>query len=173
MTGFWAWNVKLRMRDDDQMDQDRKLGNMTGEVRTRGTLGPEDTGTDGPGSMTVRDHPFEPRGEWWSCCICGLSEASHVESVLHLPTAPPSPPTPPVDSQGAPQDALAKPSPPTCPHCGTSGHIQSLGNAQGWAWACGHTISEAGLNPFGGASRIGRCTCVAGKGTNPDCPAHP
>jgi hypothetical protein len=30
-----------------------------------------------------RDHPFEPRGEWWSLCRhCNLSEAAHSETTL-------------------------------------------------------------------------------------------
>lgn len=32
-----------------------------------------------PGQTVIRDHPFEPRGEWWSLCKrCGLGSASHV-----------------------------------------------------------------------------------------------
>lgn len=34
---------------------------------------------DGPGATTVEDHPYEPRGEWWTVCkVCGLAEAAHV-----------------------------------------------------------------------------------------------
>jgi hypothetical protein len=33
---------------------------------------------DGPGSSAITDHPFHPRGEWWTGCRdCGLSEAAH------------------------------------------------------------------------------------------------
>lgn len=29
----------------------------------------------------ITDHPFTPRGEWWSRCKCGLSEAAHSTTV--------------------------------------------------------------------------------------------
>lgn len=33
---------------------------------------------------------------------------------------------------------------------------------------------EGTFDPLGGASRgVGRCTCLAGRGTNPSCPVHP
>jgi hypothetical protein len=31
----------------------------------------------------IGDHPFEPRGKWWSLCkICGLARASHATSTI-------------------------------------------------------------------------------------------
>jgi len=31
----------------------------------------------------ITDHPFEPRGEWWTLCkICSLAEAAHKETTL-------------------------------------------------------------------------------------------
>lgn len=31
----------------------------------------------------VGDHPFEPRGKWWSLCkVCGLARASHSSSTI-------------------------------------------------------------------------------------------
>lgn len=33
----------------------------------------------------ITDHPFQPRGEWWSRCAypgCNLSEAAHSETTL-------------------------------------------------------------------------------------------
>lgn len=31
----------------------------------------------------ITDHPFEPRGEWWTLCkICSLAEAAHAETTL-------------------------------------------------------------------------------------------
>lgn len=31
----------------------------------------------------VGDHPFEPRGEWWSLCMhCGLARAAHSSSTI-------------------------------------------------------------------------------------------
>lgn len=33
----------------------------------------------------IDDHPFEPRGEWWSLCkICGLARAAHSSSVIDV-----------------------------------------------------------------------------------------
>jgi hypothetical protein len=33
----------------------------------------------------VADHPFEPKGEWWSLCMyCNLSEAAHKETFKDL-----------------------------------------------------------------------------------------
>jgi hypothetical protein len=33
----------------------------------------------------VNDHPFEPRGEWWSLCKhCGLARASHSSSTIDV-----------------------------------------------------------------------------------------
>lgn len=51
---------------------------------------------DGPAATTVYDHPFEPRGEWWTVCRhCGLAEASHIASALRggEPPVPPQRPT--------------------------------------------------------------------------------
>lgn len=43
---------------------------------------------------TIHDHPFEPKGEWWSLCKhCGLGQASHV----HTTPAGRPPWLPPVD----------------------------------------------------------------------------
>jgi hypothetical protein len=29
----------------------------------------------------VNDHPFEPKGEWWSLCVhCNLAESAHAET---------------------------------------------------------------------------------------------
>lgn len=29
----------------------------------------------------ISDHPFEPRGAWWSLCkVCSLAESAHTES---------------------------------------------------------------------------------------------
>jgi hypothetical protein len=36
---------------------------------------------------TITDHPFRPRGEWWTRCGypgCNLSEAAHKETTLHF-----------------------------------------------------------------------------------------
>lgn len=31
----------------------------------------------------VNDHPFEPRGEWWSLCEhCNLAESAHAETTI-------------------------------------------------------------------------------------------
>jgi hypothetical protein len=31
----------------------------------------------------IRDHAFEPRGEWWTLCkICSLAEAAHTETTI-------------------------------------------------------------------------------------------
>lgn len=39
---------------------------------------PEDEAPPG-----VDDHPFEPRGAWWSLCkTCGLARAAHSSSVI-------------------------------------------------------------------------------------------
>lgn len=33
----------------------------------------------------INDHPFEPRGEWWSLCKhCGLARASHSSSTIDV-----------------------------------------------------------------------------------------
>lgn len=52
--------------------------------------------TDAPDTLTattVHDHPFTPKGEWWSLCeICNLGRASHsMPSPQHDPpwTRPP------------------------------------------------------------------------------------
>lgn len=32
----------------------------------------------------VTDHPFEPRGEWWSLCkYCGLAMPAHAETTVN------------------------------------------------------------------------------------------
>jgi hypothetical protein len=32
----------------------------------------------------ISDHPFEPRGEWWSLCKhCGLAQAAHSSSTIN------------------------------------------------------------------------------------------
>lgn len=50
---------------------------------------------------TVYDHPFEPKGEWWSLCKhCGLGQASHVSST---PAGRP-PWLPPVDDDKTDRD---------------------------------------------------------------------
>jgi len=34
----------------------------------------------------IEDHPFEPRGEWWSLCKhCRLAESAHKETTLRKP----------------------------------------------------------------------------------------
>lgn len=31
----------------------------------------------------IDDHPFEPRGEWYTLCVhCGLAQAAHTETVV-------------------------------------------------------------------------------------------
>lgn len=35
------------------------------------------------GTSVIKDHPFTPRGEWWSLCrVCNLSEAAHERTEL-------------------------------------------------------------------------------------------
>lgn len=35
----------------------------------------------------VDDHPFEPRGQWWSLCKhCGLAQAAHSSSTIDIQT---------------------------------------------------------------------------------------
>lgn len=38
------------------------------------------------GPAIIRDHPFEPKAEWWSLCKeCNLAESAHSDTVLHHP----------------------------------------------------------------------------------------
>lgn len=31
----------------------------------------------------ITDHPFEPRGEWYTLCVhCGLAQAAHAETTV-------------------------------------------------------------------------------------------
>lgn len=40
----------------------------------------------------ITDHPFEPKGEWWSLCgfrkadgsLCNLAQSAHAETTLHF-----------------------------------------------------------------------------------------
>lgn len=33
----------------------------------------------------IMDHPFEPKGEWWSLCKhCNLAESAHKETTLEI-----------------------------------------------------------------------------------------
>lgn len=33
----------------------------------------------------ISDHPFEPKGEWWSLCRhCNLAESAHKETILEI-----------------------------------------------------------------------------------------
>lgn len=41
---------------------------------------------EGATPAIITDHPFTPRGEWWSPCrVCGLGEAAHSATTLKRP----------------------------------------------------------------------------------------
>lgn len=43
----------------------------------------EDPKPEDEASPEVGDHPFEPRGKWWSLCkVCGLARAAHSSSTI-------------------------------------------------------------------------------------------
>lgn len=42
-----------------------------------------DTHKHGDVSSKIDDHPFVPRGQWWSLCkICGLAMPAHTETII-------------------------------------------------------------------------------------------
>jgi hypothetical protein len=46
------------------------------------TPSPKEVLHDGAPSI-ITDHPFEPKGEWWSLCRhCNLAESTHQETTL-------------------------------------------------------------------------------------------
>jgi hypothetical protein len=52
-------------------------------TNTHRTPRPREVLHDQTPSITT-DHPFEPKGEWWSLCKhCNLAESTHAETVLN------------------------------------------------------------------------------------------
>jgi hypothetical protein len=47
---------------------------------------PQEVLHDATPSITT-DHPFKPKGEWWSLCVeCNLAESTHKETTIIRPT---------------------------------------------------------------------------------------
>jgi hypothetical protein len=58
-------------------------GNNNGTASANGAA--PATALDRPAASTVRDHPFVPRGAWWTlCAVCPFGEAAHVTTTLTM-----------------------------------------------------------------------------------------